>query len=295
MELIPPENQQNLNPNPVNPDTAPETSNQPENQPQTQQSKLYKIFDFVRASIFELFLLALFSILILTTFNYFNLIPLSSVFPTLSFLPQQQNTQNAILNTISQDDITYFSNNFPNLSSCNSSVGKNIVLGSLVKCNYPETFTSSKKQVQYLLVPSTDQSSYVGTNGVQINYALKIDTNGKDDMGLLFGDDATGNRFYIGYYPTRKSWGIQFLFGSTISDFTPLYSPPENSASHRAFFSVMVSGDGKTIGIIFPDGTIHAYNENLSFYTKAGSLPIVAILPPSSTLTIYSLNYYTPQ
>ena len=295
MEVIPSSNlqnqQQNQNSNLGNQNVAGETVAQPE----TQASTLWKIFDFVRTSIFELFLIALFSILILTTFNYFNLIPLSSVFPALSILPQQQNLQTAIINTTSQSDNVYFSNNFQNLSSCNNpNNDKNITLNQIIKCSNPQKFTNTKNNVTYSFIPNTDQAS-IGDKGVQINFAIKVDTNGKDDLGLMFGGDSTANKVYISYYPNQNAWGTQFLFGSKITDFIPIYSPANALTSQRAFFSLRVSTDGKTLALILPNGDIKIFNEGESFYTKAGTLPITALLPSNSSITIYSLNYYTPQ
>jgi membrane glycosyltransferase len=58
-------------------------------QTEVQKSIVVKILDFVGESIFEFFLIILFSVLFLTILNYFKLLPLSSIFPFLSFLPHQ--------------------------------------------------------------------------------------------------------------------------------------------------------------------------------------------------------------
>ncbi len=295
MEVIPPASIQNPLgiPNPVStPNQNTEAAPQQEEAP---KSTAYRIFDFIRTSIFELTLIALFSILILTTFNYFNLIPLSSVIPALSFLPQQQNVQNAAINTSSQDDLIYFSNNFQNLAACNSnSNDKNIILNQLIKCANPQKFINTDKEVSYVFVPNSDQI-VPGNKGVQVNFALKADSNGKNDLGLMFGGDPSENRFYISYYPSFNAWGIQFLFASKITDFVPFYTPSNNSISQRAFFSIKLSSDGKTLTVLFPNGDIESFNYNKSFYTKTGNLPITGLVPKNSELDVYSLNYYTPQ
>jgi hypothetical protein len=58
-------------------------------QTEVQKSIVVKILDFVGESIFEFFLIILFSVLFLTILNYIKLLPLSSIFPFLSFLPHQ--------------------------------------------------------------------------------------------------------------------------------------------------------------------------------------------------------------
>lgn len=285
MEMIPPTDLQSP--------PAQSIQNPEQNVPEEEQKE--SIFAFIKTSLFELFLILLFSIIILATFNYFNLIPLSSVFPALSFLPQQQNTQSAVFNAASQDDIAYFSNNFYNLSSCgNTRSDKNIVLNQIVSCNTPKKITNTTKETNYVFVPNTDQI-IAGDKGVQINFAIKVNTNGKDDLGLMFGGNPTENRLYIAYYPSQNAWGAQFLLGSKITDFVPTYYPTDTSASQRAFFSLKISADGKTLTLIFPNGDIETFNEGQSFYAKDGTLPITAVIPLNSTMTIYSLNYYIPQ
>ena len=104
MEVIPPSSLQSQQ---QNQNIEPETTDQPE----VQTSTVWKIFDFIRSSVFEVVLIGLFSVIILTTLNYFNIIPLSSIFPALSFLPQQNSIQGSISNNNSTDDITFFNNN----------------------------------------------------------------------------------------------------------------------------------------------------------------------------------------
>lgn len=293
MELIPPENQQNLNPNPVNPDTVPETSNQPENQLQAQQSKLYKIFDFIRASIFELFLVALFSILILTTFNYFNLIPLSSVFPALSILPQQQQSSgNTYINNSSQDDITFFNSNISSLSACNPIPNNNIILNPIINCKSPTKIINTGKNTMYTGIPNTN---ITGNTDIQINFALKITIGkGYQPDGLMFGGDPTENRMYISYDNGSNSWGIQFLYGKTVTQFQPFYSVSSSSVQ-RVYFSALISKNGKQITILSPNGLIQAYSLKGSLYAKDGTIPVTAVVNPNSEVDIYSLNYYAPQ
>lgn len=292
MEIIAPYNKpsnQSLNLNDPNNQTD---SNQSE-----QKNLLLKFIGFINSFIFELVLIGLFSVIILITLNYFNIIPISSVFPALSFLPQQNSVQK-IINTASQDDISFFNNNFPNLASCdNSNIDNSLILNQIISCTNPQKFINSnvKNETDYQVIPNTDDPGLIGDKGVQINLALKAQTNGKDDTGIMFGGDSTENRFYIAYYPQQNAWGIQFLFGNKVTEFIPIYTPSSISNAQRAFFSVKVAEDEKTISIIFPNGVIYSYSSDKNFYTKAGSLPITIVLYKNSNMFIYNLNYYTPQ
>ena len=262
-----------------------------------QKNLLLKFIDLINSFIFELVLIGLFSTIILTAFNYFNIIPISSVFPALSFLPQQNSVQK-IINTASQDDISFFSNNFPNLATCdNSKFDKTLMLNQIIRCTGPQKLTNTnvKNDTDYQYIQNTDNPEFIGDKGVQINLALKIQTSGKNDAGIMFGGSETENRFYIAYYPEQNAWGIHFLFGKEIKDFIPIYTPPSISNTQRAFFSVNVTTEGKTISIVFPNGVIYSYSSDKNFYTKGGSLPMTAVLYKNSEMTIYSLNYYTPQ
>ena len=290
MDVIPPsnlQNQQNLNTNQSIPT--------PENQA-AESHGINRIFDFVRMSLFEVFLVALFSVLLLATFNYFNLIPLSSILPALSFLPQSNNQQNNSIYSINQDDVAYFSNNFQNLSSCNlSNKDNNILLNQLIKCTTPQRFVNTSNKISYSTIPNSDQQGLIGGTGLQINLSLKVDSNGKDDLGLIFGGDPTQDRLYLTYYPSQNVWGVQFLLGDKVTDLTPIYYSPYSSNSQRAYFSLRFSGYGKTLSILFPNGDMEVFHQEKSFYTKYNNLPITTLIPKKSAITIYSLNYYTPQ
>jgi len=272
--------------------------NQPNSQADSSESESkslsLKFTGSIKQYSLEIFLIATFSVVILTALNYFNIIPISSVFPVLSFLPQQNQTQN---NTIvaSQDDLSFFNSNFRNLATCdNSNIDKHLILNQIIKCTNPQEFTNTTNKTIYSFIPNTDQLS-IGDKGVQINFSIKADTNGRDDLGLMFGGDTTDNRLYLAYYPNQNSWGTQFLFGSTVTSFVPIYHPATTSTSQRAFFSLKVSADEKTLTLLFPNGDIETFNEGKSFYTKNGDLPITAVLPPGSAITIYNLNSFTPQ
>jgi hypothetical protein len=280
MEVIAPEENQNVNLN--------------KNSGELNQKNLFlKLIDFINSFIFELVLIGLFSIIIVTVLNYFALVPLSSVFPILSFLPQQNSVQK-VINTTSQDDIAFFSNNFTNLSACNNTdADKNIILNQIIICSNPQKFSNLAKDVDYQYV--TSDPSVISDKGVQINLALKARNNGKDDVGIMFGGGATENRFYLVYKQDQKAWGLTYLFASKSSDFIPIYSPDSTSIAQRAYFSINVTADGKTISVVFPNGIVYSYNGDKNFYAKEGSLPLTAVLPKNSEITIYSLNYYTPQ
>lgn len=301
MELIPPENQQNLNPNPVNPDTSPETSNQTENQPQQNAegtpeaptSAAYKIFDFVRASIFELFLVALFSILILTTFNYFNLIPLSSVFPTLSFLPQENNIHNELVSGTSET----LNANLQNLSTCNSVVDKNIVLNYLVTCQNPLIV---KNNTQQEIIQDIPNSSTSPNASVQINFSIQIKLNSTTKnnksftSGILINNDSTKNQIFIFYYPYTHTWLAEFVYSNSSKEFDNLYTTTISSIQNGNF-SLTISEDGKTLSVLLPNGIMDIFNLKESLYSKSGTISFSSAVPPRSSLTVYSFNYYVPQ
>lgn len=266
------------------------------NQPE-QKNLLLKFIGFINSSILEIVLIGLFSAIILTILNYFNIIPISSVFPTLSFLPQQTQVQKIIV-IPSQNDISFFSNNIPNLASCdNSNIDRSLILNQIISCVSPQKFINLnvKSKMDYQLIPNTNDPALIGDKGMQINLALKTQTNGRDDIGIMFGGESTENSFYLAYYPQQNAWGIQFLFGNKVTEFIPIYTPLLISNTQRAFFSVKVTEDGKTISIVFPNGAIYSFNSDKKFYVKGGSLPMTVLLYKNSDMTIYNLNYYTPE
>jgi hypothetical protein len=256
----------------------------------TAEKKKGGIFAFIENILFELFLIVLFSAVILTTFNYFNLIPLSSIFPTLSFLPQQQSMQTAI-NTTSQDDVTFFSSNVSSLSACNPTRDKNIILQTIITCKNPTKIFNAGKNPIYSGIPNAGISS---GDQMQINFALKI-IPGKNHMqnGLMLGGGADENRMYISYV-NPNSWGVQFLYGKTVTLFDPLYQPPSSSIQ-RSYFSIIISKDGKQVTILLPSGLMKSYTLQGSLYSKDGTIPATAVVEPNSEVDIYSLNYYTNQ
>ena len=282
MEVIPPSNLQN----PQTPITQPSADTQPD------EEKKESIFDFIKSSIFELFLVLLFSIIILTTFNYFNLIPLSSIFPALSFLPQQQTLNNYQSSTSSQDDITFFNNGIMNLSACTPPHDNNIILNSIVTCKNPTKVLNSGQKPIYTRIVNSD---FTSDSQIQINFALKV-IQGKDykPSGLMLGGGPEENRMYISYDNNSNSWGVQFLTGKDITPFESLYTTPSSSVQ-RTYFSVIISKDGKQIVLLLPNGIIQTYNLKGSLYSKDGTIPSTAVVYPNSEVDIYSLNYYTPQ
>ena len=280
MEVIPPVNLQN---------TPAITTPQVETPPEEEKKESF--FDFIKSSIFELFLVLLFSIIILTTFNYFKLIPLSSIFSPLSFLPQQQQWSASSSNGASLDDVSFFNSDFNLLSACNYKPANDIIINTIVNCNKPLTLKNNGKNYSFSSIPGTDQIQPNKSTGVQINLAIKIINNSNTHIGLVFGGGNDENRFYLTYYPSEKAWGDQFFLGSRVTDFSPVYL----SSVQRINFSLKISGDGKTVTLILPNGKIETINSNQSFYAKDNSLPIGALLPLNSQMIIYSLNYFVDQ
>ena len=279
MEVIPPSNLQNTQ----TPITQPSADIQPD------EEKKESIFDFIKSSIFELFLVLLFSIIILTTFNYFNLIPLSSVFPALSFLPQLQSNQNFSLNQ-SKNDISFFNNNLKNLSGCEIYPAVDTTLSQIIKCSNPQTIINTSTKYKYQLIQNTDISS---EGNLQISFALKINYQklNYNDTGLVFGGDAKENRIVISYQPASESWGISFLYGNKYSGFKSIYIPYQKET--RANFSLIISKDGKNLGILLPNGLMQLFQLEGSLYNRDGNIPTVASVAPGAQLTIDSLNYWT--
>ncbi len=282
MEVIPPTNLQNTQAPVLQPpvDTRP------------NEEKKESIFDFIKTGFFELFLILLFLIITLTTFNYFNLIPLSSIFPALSFLPQQQILNNYQSSTSSQDDITFFNNGIMNLSACTPPNDNSIILNSIVTCKNPTKVLNSGKKPIYTRIVN---SEFTSNSQIQINFALKI-IEGKDYIpsGLMLGGGPEENRMYFSYDNDSNSWGVQFLNGKNITPFESLFVTPPSSVQ-RTYLSVILSKDGKQIILLLPNGIIKTYNLKDSLYSKDGTIPSTAVVYPNSEVDIYSLNYYTPQ
>lgn len=282
-----------MDPNSQNPNTQqaqPAVNNAPAAEKET-------VIDRIKSWIFELFLISLFTVLILATFNYFNLIPVSSVFPALSFLPQQAPTDRTNVDLSLQNDLSFFKNNFNVLSACNPQVGKDLILNQIVKCNSPILDFNTGKDFIYDQVtnsdiqPNFDSSS---SNQLQINIALKIIPHrGYKPSGIMLGGDPTENRLFIAYDLQSTSWGVILLYGKKISSFDPLYLTTL-STIERANFSITISKDGKTVSILLPNGVLRIYNLEKSLYTGEGTIPSTLVVAPGSEVDLFSLNYLTP-
>jgi hypothetical protein len=281
MEVIPPSNLQN----------SQVPNIQPQNETQPEEEKKESIFDFIRSSIFELFLVFLFLIIILTTFNYFNLIPLSSVFPVLSFLPQQNSLQNEL---ISRNNRVF--NGAPqNLSTCNPILDKNILLNYLVSCNNPKTIINSKSNY-YDNPISTD--GITTTQFIQINVGMEISVlneknqNNTFTSGLMLDSKSDKNGMYIFYQGYSNTWMVKFTYSKS-QEFESLYNPiPSNPEIGN--FSITISPNGTTVNILIPNGLIKTFNLKESVYGNSNTLIPSIIAQPYTKLTLYSLNYYTP-
>ncbi len=243
----------------------------------------FVIFNFLRTGVFEASLIFFLLILMLATFNYYNLIPLSQTFSFLAFLPQKGGQAG-----LTNSEISFFKNNLVNLSSCNP-ITNDISLNNVVECDKPIKTLNNKNKVMYTTVPN---SEVLGTNGIQINLAIGVNAGTtRNRCGVILGGGPDKNRIFISY-DLSGQWGVIFLYKNKVMDFIPIYSP-STSYPLLANFSIRVSKDGKTIAILSPDGIIHIFNLEDSVFDN-GTIPATVVTAPNSSVTLYQLNYYTP-
>ncbi len=252
-----------------------------------------KFFIHAKTLIFEAFLIVFFSLLILLAFNYFNLIPLSDINPVFYALPRLQSRSNSFISGAASDDSTFFNSGFPNLSACNPLVEDNIIINSLVSCTSPVVYKNTGFKVTYNGVSTPiapDQNK-----PLQINFAVKLvfgnDYNYKSgNDGIILGGDQAENRIFILYNYATQTWGVFFIYGEKLTQFQPIYTVTAGT-TQRAFFSLLISPDGKQISLISPNGLLQTFTSQGSLYSKDGTISTSAVVAPNSEVDVYSLNY----
>ncbi len=252
------------------------------------KSRLQVFFNYLKTFVIETILIVFLSSFILFTLNYFNLIPLSDIFPVFYALPKLQSQSSSFI-LGRNDDSYFFNSNYANLSACNPHLENNLSLNNLVSCSNPMIIKNIGKDVIFKLISNPFSP---GENvQLQINIALKlIPGKGYKTGGIILGGGPNENRIFISYNSPSKTWGINVIYADKQTQYQPIYSVADNSVQ-RSFFSLLISTDGKQVSIISPNGLLQTFSLTGSLYSKDGSITATAAVGPDTELDIYSLNY----
>lgn len=228
----------------------------------------------IKSSLQIVLITILVSAFVLTFLNYFNIIPLSSALPFLSFLPNKVSQENQKhLRTPSQK--TSNSKVFELASARNNIVFKN---------------TTGKWSVKPI------EGSFIQPNNqlLKIDTSLSITSNSSESSGIIFltkTGDQKAARARITYDRIKEEWVLGYQNAESKINKTLLKSPKSQKNTHE--FSFYITPDGKTIAAKNPDNYTVKIDLPESFYSQNQIFTVVLTAPDSEVAfskLVYTLS-----
>lgn len=216
---------------------------------------------------------------ILTTLNYFKIIPLSSTFPFLSFLPQQQKIQFKTPISISSPPATL-----------NRSITSRLLISPLEN----KIFNNKTINNQYIGV---NKSAIKPTNSLRIDVEMSVsllDNDATGSSGLIFKNNFPYEKqeyrhVRMFYYAKAKNWLLEFRSQGK-SNYFLIAKAPTNGVNFIKF-ALLIDKKGKNITAIVPGVSSRTFKLADSLYANSRQMNMFAQVAPHSQLNIYSLSY----
>jgi hypothetical protein len=219
--------------------------------------------------------------LILSTANYFRVVPLSEFFPLFSFLPTQaQVTDLTTGRGVSND---------PQISSGASSIRVRQIIGA----SDPLVIKNSSKEAVF----SDIEKSHIEPDGqlrVDMELSIAFDASGSDTVsGLYFKnnfphDSPLRKDLRVFYSYKDNNWVLEFRSDGKSSFFT-LTKDSGKDKSIRV--SLIISADGRNITALVPDTRGSIFQLKDSIYSNGNQMSMLLHVPPHSSLTVFSAYY----
>lgn len=218
---------------------------------------------------------------ILVSLNYFNLLPLSSSFSFLSFLPKEKIVPSQIKPV--------------QVEQKNTAQKPNIIAERQVISSDTQTFVNKDdKKYLYQVIKTSSLNIPINTK-VKIDAELTVTAVGDEQNinGLLFGDDLAktdAKYLMLFYYPKDKSWDLGYRHG----DKKVFLNIAQNSGEKISTkISLSVSLDGTMVYVGLPNGGVKTLNLPESMYEDSRRLFTIAQAGPKASLEVTSLKYQT--
>lgn len=222
--------------------------------------------------VIEIVIVALLTLLIFATLNYFNIFPVSKFIPFLSFLPSQQSTLRSNQSPFSKSEKVLTVKSL--ISETKPKIVNNTTEKELNSFTKSITIPPGEMQIKVTMIfkPSTPSAQNV-SSGMRIGNGLKSN-NPKVRWLSLF------------YHNPTKSWVLSFRSEGKTQNLPLL----KNDGGIVGNFTFTMNSNGNSVTILLPNGEEKELKLNNSFYASDRKMHVSFFAPSHSELEVSALK-----
>lgn len=243
---------------------------------------------FLKTSFLEALIIILLVTITLITLNYFNIVPLSSSFSILSFLPRT-GVPTTTPSTISQIQNIQLKTN--NTIQSAPSTNNNLELKQVVPAVQPKVSTNSGTASKYDYIKNSEVQP-TGELRIDVELSVKGRTpeDEKDQSGFLLsngGREKIDLRFIELIY-MKGGWSLAYHHAEK-ADHT--YLAPLSTTTGYGRFVMLIPADGKNVTVYLPDRQKKTIQLADSLYTSGNKMSSLLHIAPGAEVQLHTLNY----